>query len=396
MLLNPGWYNHDELLLRDGLRGPDATGLGVGLRHAFATTDALFYRPLGYTLFRLQMALGLGTPMPVHLLSVLHHAGNALLFGRLLRRLGQRPRAAFLLLLLPVAIPGVAWAAAAYERWLLTFGLLALLLIRARRPGPAILALPVGLLALLLKETAVVLGPLLLGAAGRRPGRLASAIVVLLGGLAFALWRTQVAPADPDYHGRSLPEALVNLLRMLAFPFAIGPADPVAVWGDRWLPGLAGLGLLLVLATAARPRVAWLAVGLMVLPLLPSALWSTPQGHYLYLTGPGLALLLDLALGARPRWRWLLVAWLVVHAAQVGRHYWLTGAALRELAAAHAAVPAGTAAVPLHVEPGAPGHVVPRYVVYLQKTGGRPLQRVERPLAGGLRLAADGTVHTVP
>jgi hypothetical protein len=398
VLGNPGFYNHDELELLHGLRGVGLWQLPADLPGHFATTGDLFYRPLGFFAFRVQFALAGGVPWLVHLLSFLHHLGNAALFGLLLRRCGRPATCAWLLLLLPAAVPAVAWAAAIYERLLLTLSLAALLLLLAHRRGLAWLAFPVFVLALCTKETAIVLAPVaLLLVWHRQPRARVPAALMLMAGVAFAIWRVAAATvhANPDYRGHPAAEAALGLLRMAAFPCAVTAGEPGQVWGWHWLPGLLGMALLAVLAFARGRRSALAAIALFLLPLLPVALWSTPQGHYLYLAAPGLALAVALALGRHPRWSSLLLLLLLLaHSVVIALYYRSVGTAMTNLERAWRSLPATAEPVTVVVPPDAHGHVVLRFSRYLEHTGQRPLLRQATDAAspGGLALHADGTV----
>lgn len=398
VLCNPGFYNHDELELLHDLRDRNVMQVLAQVASHFSVTTELFYRPLGFGLLRAQLALADGVPQLVHLLSLLHHLANAALFALLLRRLGRPVLAAWLLLLLPAALPGVAWAAGAYERWLLTFSLATLLLLAARRPLQW-LALLTFALALCTKETAVVLPPIALLLVWRNQNaRLVSALM-LVTAVVFAIWRNSAAGAvaDPDYHGHTVRESAMTLLRLVAWPCAVTAPEPRHVWGMHWIPGLLGMAALATLALLrSRPQAA-LAGCAFLLPLLPVATWSTPQGHYLYLAAPGLAFAVHLAIGTRPDWRWLLLLLLIAHSVVIGLHYRAMGTAMTNLDRAWRELPKSQPSVTVTVLPGSHGHVVRRYAHYLEAVREQPLlrEREGEPLPGNLVLHPDGTVTAV-
>jgi hypothetical protein len=399
LLLNAGWCNADELELLHGLQGKGVSQVVADLPGHFAAVDGLFYRPFGYFCFRLQLALAQGGPQLTLVISLLHHLANLGLLALLLRRCGRSPRPALLLLLLPAVVPGVAWAAAVYERLLLTFALGILLLLLSDRRLWQWLTLVLFALALCTKETAVVLPLVALAVAWRRqPNARWPAFAMLLAAAAFAYWRvsTGAAQQDPNYHGRPASEAALTLLRLCVQPCAITAAEPGYVWGWHWLPGIVGMAVLAVLALARAPGQAMAAGALFVLPLLAVAPWSTAQGHYLYLAAPGLALLTALALDAQKPWTWLLLLPLVAHSVVIALYYRSTATAMRNLDQAYRALPASSQPVDVYVLDGGPSHVVLRYRLYLEKTGQRPMreQATGTAVAGSLVLHPDNSVTT--
>ncbi|MCU0862273.1 MAG: hypothetical protein MUC36_00650 [Planctomycetes bacterium] len=404
----PGYHNHDELVLLD--RSPTVAEIVRHLADGLFRIDGTFYRPLGHALLRLQLRLHELGPWAVHGASVLHHVANAALFAWVLRRFGRSARPAWWLLVLPTALPGVAWAAAAYDRLLLTWLLLAVGLLRSPRAaaGPAIVAM--FLLALATKDTAVVfpVAAVLLWRAGPAAARPARWVPIALAVLAAGYLGWRLANAQPpaiEYEPRFDSTMVVRALRYAAFPFAITTEDPRTVWGASWLLGSAGAALLL--AAAWRPRAqrteSMLALALIALPLLPVLPIGMSSGHYLYPATPGLALLLDLALrgggqalrGGR-RAIWCLLPLLTVHSAFVSWHGYRIAVALHGLQRAHRAMTdSGIESVGLTAAPGAAAAVLPRFRYYVTAQGLRPQLLPEAATyLPRLVLQADGSVLT--
>lgn len=413
----PGYHNHDELVLlnhHDELvlldRSPGVAEILLDLADGLFRIDGTFYRPLGHALLRLQLRLHELGPWAVHGASVLHHLANAALFAWVLRRFGRSTRPAWWLLVLPTALPAVAWAAAAYDRLLLTWLLLALGLMRSPRAaaGPAIVGM--FLLALATKDTAVVfpVAAVLLwrcSPAAARPARwVPIALAVLAAGyLGWRFWNA--TPPATAYEPRFDSGMVVRALRYAAFPFAITTEDPRTVWGVSWLLG--GTGAVAMLAAACRPRAqrteSLLALALIALPLLPVLPIGMSSGHYLYPATPGLALLLDLALRGGGRALrggdlaiWCLLPLLAVHSTFVSWHSYRIAVALHGLQRAHRALAdSAIESIGLTAAPGSAAAVLPRFRHYVTEQNLRPaLTTKPAPDLPRLVLQPDGSVRT--
>lgn len=370
---NRGFYNADEL---DLLTRIDEAG--VFRWQWFTVTDSLFYRPLGYALFSAQLAVSGGSPALVHTQSVLHHVANCALLAWVFRRLGLDWRTA-LLAFAPIAVPGVAWAAAAYDRWTWTFACLAAVALTSRGAG-CLLAVPLFLVALVTKETAVTFAvPAMLVAWSRRGATdarwtRAAVLPIVLVALAFAAWRLAHGDSAPDYRLDPDGSALPRALRYAAFPFAMGSEDPAAVWSTRWL-GRLGIVALVVLGLRGSWR--WTIVGLLcaTAPMAPIVTLPKVEGHYLYLATPGLLLVAAAALRtASPLDRLVLAALLVtgtVHSFQIAAFYRAVGSGLTDLRTVHHAAPPG-ATFAVHGEPWLGEMVAQRYAFHTRGCGVLP------------------------
>lgn len=411
---NPGALNHDELDLAHAL----AAGQPAWQWSWFAAADELFYRPLGHAVFAIQLQLSGGPPWS-HLLSLLHHAVNCALAAWVFVRLGAPARAAAPMAFLPTAVPGIAWSAAAYDRTALTLLLLATAALTAR-DRRTLLALPCTVLALTAKETAVVfpLAAWLLN--GRRPGwprRTAALVTVLCAG--FAAFRLLCGAGVPAYAMRLDEGAPLRLLHYVAFPYALGAAEPHQVEGLGWVSGLLGIAVLGWLAAVRRGRPAAAAMALAMAPLLPVALLPGIHGNYLYLATPALAWLLWAACGsgstpdaAPPRRAraasdppvalqiltgLVLAAPLAVHARSIATSHHLLGTAMSALENAHRALPPGDHPVEV-VAAGPVAASAVRFAQHLEHVDGRPPLRVvaASTASDALILAADGSIRGGP
>jgi len=398
---NVGFFRCDELDLLDALqRGHPRWDWAW-----FARTDDLFYRPLGYALFTLQLAVTGGQPTDVHSLSIAHHALNTALAALLFARLGRPCWTALPLLFLPTAIGGIGWAAAGYERWLATELLLAALALRAggRR---ALWAWPLFALALVTKETAVVF-PLVawLVVAHDRTAR-GVAVAITAAAVAFALWRVAYFPTSGPYASHWDASVPARALRYAAFAFS--PSGSIdRVLGLRWLPGLVGALLLGGMALRRSPpaalggAVAWLA------PLLPVLALDKYDPHYTYLSSFALCWLLALAATGRARpvagapllqalgitaLFALPLAW---HARLLADGFRAMGAAMLNLQEAHSRLPPAAEPIGVRIDPGAPDAAARLFTLHLEHSGRLPPLRVVTGAAeASLRLHSDGTVTT--
>ncbi len=335
-----------------------------------------YWRPVFVLWLAVHWRLFGADPLPWHWSVIGLHALAALLVFVLARRLrlgrGAAIFAALLFALHPAHVESVAWISGATDPLLACFALPALLceLAARRRPAWRAAALASTALALLAKESAVVL-PLLVASlpgdgdspSARSRLRAFAAHAAVVAG--YLLARTVVlgglAPAGTT--GRldtaswlvTLPSVLVFYIRQALWPASVAPTYPLRALHPATV---APLGLLLDVAivAAAVAAVLWLgrrdarirfAAALFALPLLPALRfdWFHPEqlvhDRYLYLPIAGLALLLatvgeDLSRNrapvadARVSWRTatvaalgtsalLLAAWSTVRAVPVFR-----------------------------------------------------------------------------
>lgn len=394
---NRGFYHTDELdLLRD-------LGGGVWCNWRWFTNGSeLFYRPLGVVALRTQLGITGGSAILAHTLSVLHHVGNFGLFALLLGRLGL-PRRVALLALLPTTVPGIGWVAATYDRLALTWLCLAALLLLARG-ARCLLAVPLFLVALTTKETAVAFAvPALLLALRPerdRRWRCAAAGLVAVAAAAFALWRQQHGSSVPEYTLRADPAAVVRLLRYGAFPFALGTGDPSAVWGTRWLGAVGGM-MLGAIALHGSWRMTLAGLSCAAAPLLPIVILPKVEGHYLYLATPGLLLVVAAALRCTLRGAHLVLATLLVvsfvHSFGIVDYYRRFGGALHDLGEAHERLGGTGASLDVHGEPWLGEAVAALFARHAERHGLRPPVRLlTAPAAGAWTVSADGEVRQQP
>ncbi len=301
-----------------------------------AAGSTAFYRPLAHVLLMGVYAVAGTSAWAYHLVPVLLHALASLTVWALARRLvgalapGAALAAGLLFALHPVHVEAVAWVSALMDMGACAAGLgtLWLLAVRPLTPGRAVAGAALWLVALLFKEAAVMVPPMLLAweVAGGAPGQgrwreraWRYGPLVLAAGVYLALRLNAVGWATSNSGWASLPlgVAVFNTLPLLAhyawllvLPTELSvfhPFEPATSPGDGRV--LAGLGVALAVAAGlvlARRRAPPLWVGLAwtVLPLLPAlylrALGESPVAErYAYLPSAGFCLL---AAGAWGLW----------------------------------------------------------------------------------------------
>jgi len=285
-----GWVWDDRLLvLSKGAGGVGAEG----------------FRLLTSLLFRLEWALGYGTPLFAHMVSIFLHGLATWLFFRMALHVGARPGVAFAAGLLfaahPVHVEAVAYISGRPDLLATVFVLSALLLARTAelcRPEgcrswkiwPAYAAM---VAAVLSDEVAIVTPLLLVGLDRWGPVRVswrrrlthyagffAIALVYLLvrytaGGAATPAPGSAdaVSGIDAAARGWAAPMAFLEYLKMLVFPHPLNAlrtlqASEVASWADRIAPFAALAALVLIVWWRRHDPVARAGALLLVLPLL--------------------------------------------------------------------------------------------------------------------------------
>ena len=316
------WLDHAHL--EEGLalaRAGDWAGL---FTRGFAGTG--YYRPLMSVSLSLDAALG-GAPLLYHAITLLWHVAAALMTAVAGEQLGFSRRAASGAALLFAVHPLtglVANAIAFRSEAMLAVLLLGLLVLHLRRK----LVWVCGLLlfaAALTKETALILGPLLLisleiprrdaTAKAAAPWSLFAAEAL---GLACALglrlsfgpaWRASFLPLTAEQAVGTRLASVTKSALAVFFPVDLGVCDAFAIT-SAWAPtALAGLAVLLSLGYLAyRRRGPALLLVLCCLPtlqLVPVMRWWSP--HYLYLPLLFAAMLVAEAV---ERWREQALRWL--------------------------------------------------------------------------------------
>lgn len=317
----------------------------------FEGRTSSYYRPMMYLLYMGVYAVAGRAPWAYHLLSLLFHAGATLLVFMLLRQILPRGEARAPAWLAPAFVAGllfavhpihtepVAWSAGIPDLGFAVFGLISLWchVTAMERGWPRdVLAAVAWLLALLCKETAVVI-PVIAAAydgifvvpekrserlvKGLLPFAAVAAVYVglrvhALGGLmpnagGAGLGVSAYALSVVALLGRYL-EKLVLPLSLNFWPSFVPPASLLSLEALRAFAVVSAAGAATYAAWGHRP--ARFAVLLVVLPLLPSFhLGALNQGlenafaeRYLYLPSVGFVLLVALAvdvLRARERLR---------------------------------------------------------------------------------------------
>lgn len=276
------WLDHGDLE-----RGYALAPAGQLFLHGFARTG--FYRPLTALTLSLDAATHLG-PAMFHASNLLFHAVAAVLVAVAAVELGLEKRAALLAGALFAVHPvtsEVVGAISYRAEALITASMLGALI--AHRRGRWLLTAVLLAAAGLFKETGLVLGPLLLIAAGPRNKMLARAMLGSLFALALRLafappWHAPPLPLSLGQHIATRAGALWRSLGALVGPPALRLCDDVPILGLGDPRAILGILAALALALLAWRKPA--PVRLFALALLPSIspipvprLWSP---HYLY------------------------------------------------------------------------------------------------------------------
>ena len=286
-----GWVWDDRLLvLSQGAGGVGAEGL----------------RLLTSLLFRLEWALGYGTPLLAHWVSILLHGLATWLFFRLALHLGARPGVACLAGLLfaahPAHVEAVAYISGRPDLLATVLVQATILLTRPPQRGPGEeppwkiwMAYATMTAAVLSDEVAIVTPLILVGldrwgpapAPGhRRPARYAGffaiALVYLIlrytvggGGTPTRGSADAISGIDPAAGGWAIPIALFEYMKMLAIPHPLNAfrtlhASEAASWVNRLAPFGALIVLALVVGWRRRDPLARAGALLLLLPLLPA------------------------------------------------------------------------------------------------------------------------------
>jgi protein O-mannosyl-transferase len=318
------WLDHAHI--EDGLARAGPAGWLALFSGGFAGTG--FYRPLMAVSLSIDAALG-GAAWLYHATTLLFHVAAAVLTTVAAGALGLPRRAALLAGLLFAVHPAaslVTSAIAFRSESMIAVALLALIVLHLRaRPIGAALALLAGALT---KETALVLGPLLIGALELRgvapaPGAARTRRRALLGAEAIALvaavalrlafaprWRATFAAMSAGEAIGTRLAALGRSATLILFPIDRTICDAFALRSPASLAALAGAAV-----AAGLVYFAWKRRGpalLLVLALLPSLnlvpvmRWWSP--HYLYVPLAFAAMLIAEAAVAHAPRRWPVTA----------------------------------------------------------------------------------------
>ncbi|HKW50392.1 MAG TPA: hypothetical protein VJQ53_01530, partial [Candidatus Eisenbacteria bacterium] len=265
------------------------------------------FRLLTSLLFRLEWALGYGSPLIAHGISIFLHGVATWLFFRMALHVGARPGIASAATLLfaahPVHVEAVAYVSGLPDLLATVFVLAALLLARSAelcRPEgcrswkiwPAYAALA----AAVLSDEAAIVTPLILVGLDRwgpvrvpwrqrlthYSGFLAIVLVYLLvrytaGGGATPIPGSAdaISRIDAAARGWAVPMAVLEYLKMLAYPHPLNAlralhSSEVASWTSRLAPLAALAALVLIVLWRRRDPVARAGALLLLLPLLPA------------------------------------------------------------------------------------------------------------------------------
>ncbi|HEY6221491.1 MAG TPA: tetratricopeptide repeat protein [Candidatus Eisenbacteria bacterium] len=287
-----GWVWDDRLLVTSSGAG------GVG---------AEGFRLLTSLLFRLEWALGYGSPLFAHMISIFLHGLATWLFFRIALHVGARPWTALAATLLfaahPVHVEAVAYISGLPDLLATVFVLTALLLARSAelcRPEgcrswkiwPAYAAM----VAAVLSDEVAIVAPLLLVGLDRwgpvrvpwrqrlthYSGFFAIVLVYLLvryvsggGPTPTPGSADAVSGIDAAARGWAVPMAFLEYLKMLVYPHPLNAlrtlhSAEVASWTSRLAPFAALAGLALIVAWRRRDPVARAGALLLLLPLLPA------------------------------------------------------------------------------------------------------------------------------
>lgn len=318
LVLNPGYYSHDEL--QWGARGDVAVGMIAQVVN-WADWHALQYRPLTFSAWMLVSHWLFRSPMAFHAVWVALGIGNGLLLLRLMRRLGIAAAPALLFAfgftLGPFAAFTHGWVATLADLLWVGAGL-ALANVLAwcgndpnRHRSACVAAFALTAVALFAKESAIVLPTLVALAwllAGRARNLRDAAICSALPVIVYLALRLGVILSTPDATGDyrwSIVSVPRQWLMYQLFPLipskteiitALAISIPHLVLAGAWVTGLA------VLVLRADRRVGTLLLLGGTLALGPILLLELPSDQY----GYGFAAVTMLALALA--WRSMAMA----------------------------------------------------------------------------------------
>lgn len=294
LVLNLGYFNHDEL---QWLAQADQPSLEQVPWSAWFDFQPFQFRPLTFNLWLLVSHFFGYQPFVMHLLRVLCGIMVALLLRAVFVRMDMPARrsalAALFFLLLPEVAFTHAWIGTYADSLCLGFALCAMLW-TLRAPGSLLaVAPPIALitaLALLSKESAIVIPALLLVAAFKRRDRaliiaIASSALVVAAYLYLRLDTILFSPRDSGGYAWSLRNIPDRLGEYAIFPFLF---DRLDASGSRWDHHLyfavACLGVFLAaLATAGWRYFAALCVG-WIGAMGPTLILAYSANHYAYIS----------------------------------------------------------------------------------------------------------------
>lgn len=398
LIANPGFFNHDELqradyILRYGFTDYFRQYVTLQRSEVFGSP----VRPVSFLVQGVVSRFTFAYPFVVHLFDVLMHGAIASIAFVAARSIhGDRQFAlagAMIFLISPLVTFSVGWAAALMDRLYVLFGLIAFVAthkyVTQQSGWNALLAVLVAsTLAVLSKETALILpGTMIIYVIFFRQmvksGRFWAALLTWSAPPLFFLlyWAPAlISSLSVKVEGSYAPStvsALENILIYTTYPFLTSLSD-ANNWGlqtlaSRWLAGAAHLTILMLLwhAFSYRAALAYL-IGyvLFLAPVLPI---SSQGAHYLY--GSGIALSFAFAALMTLEWKRgpkMLVAFPVIflaisiyHAWQNQLHIYSIGScmnrAMNSLESAYLAS-GGPSEMAVLVRPGAPGHVLHRFM----------------------------------
>ncbi|MCK9538931.1 hypothetical protein [Dokdonella sp.] len=315
LIFNPGWFSHDELqwaARADVAHFRDLPWVPWGDLAAFQ------YRPLTFNLWLVLSWLAFATPWLMHGLFVMLGSINALLIAAVLRAAAVPSRtaaaAAIVFVLTPYVVYVHGWVGTLADLLVLLAGLGALRLLQvsahapwARQAMATVLVALLVAMALLAKESAIVLPALLLPALYRHPrprralAMIALASLPVLGYLALRFATLLGAPGAHEGYAWAWPNLPARLAEYLLFPFmpSLFEVGTTLAKSPARLAAAAACLAALLAALAWRGwrwPLAWLA--LVVALLTPVLILATSSGQYAYLAS---AAAVGLAAAAWPR-----------------------------------------------------------------------------------------------
>lgn len=286
LIVNPGYLSFDELQWWARADVPAFSDLPW---RAWSDWRSFQYRPLTFNLWLVLAHMLAAHAYAMHAVFVVLGTVNALLLAACVRALGAERRIAAVAALAFVLSPYVAythgWTGTLADLLVLLFGLLGTLALLAPERAPAqaravafVLAL-LTLLALLAKESAIVLPPLwAIIALARQPRRLpmlmVPAALIVAGYLAVrlpALWFTEAGSAGYAWSAANVPARLAEYALFPWLPplFEVGPSLGRSLLRLVVAASCAGAVVLALLRTDWRLATAWvLACTIALAPVL--------------------------------------------------------------------------------------------------------------------------------
>lgn len=408
---NPGWFSHDELQWTAPARGAHLAELPWV---AWTALETFQWRPLTFNLWLLASWATRASPVGMHLLWLLLGSGIGALLYSSLRRFGTTrgvaAAAVFAFATNPFAVYVHGWTATLAELlWVgcaLGIGRIVVDAAPQARAVPAAAALIATSLALMSKEAALAIAPLLLLAGWLSGGETrwrAAFVGSLLPTLAYLAWRLPVLLFDPrpfDGYAWSLAALPARWIEMQIWPFLVTTFELSGVMRSsvpRLLLATSLAALLAVCLGRASRRLLLVFIVGGTLAMGPALVLLQPYPQYGYAWSIVACISLALVFPRLPAaWRALPLLALLLsgwHGFNVQREMRRVGELERVFTPSLQAHVAGQDRLRLHVDRASDAWIYQRLLVPVERDAvGARATLVADPTLATHRITADGEI----